>query len=103
MLELSEMLAGSTGLVPARRESGGAPEDVGPGATERSEDVGGVDGTRTRGLRRDRSTFENEESTQTDDSQVASVRHPPSHSDTKRPSCASFTDTATDTPDDDEV
>jgi hypothetical protein len=47
-------IAGATGLVPVRRVSDRPPEDVGPGTTERSEEVGGVDGTRTRGLRRDR-------------------------------------------------
>ena len=38
----------------ASRGSGGAPEDVDPDATERREGVAGVDGTRTRGLRRNR-------------------------------------------------
>ena len=63
LCHLTLWVAGSTGLVPASRESGCVPEDVEPGTTslrplsggtgfggqaEQRDGVGGVDGTRAR-------------------------------------------------------
>jgi hypothetical protein len=52
-------VAGWTGLVPeTRRRRGECLEDVHPDRNELEERMsGGVDGTRTRGLRRDRPAF----------------------------------------------